>query len=57
MRFFAIFLSLEHKLKSFLKIAYNDSLRQWLTSSRGETHEKNLGGSNLGRTGQNRVQN
>ena len=24
----------------FLKIAYNDSLRQCLTSSRGKTHEK-----------------
>ena len=28
----------------FFEIAYNDGLEQYLTSSRGETHEKYLGG-------------
>ena len=37
MSFFAIFLSL-----AFLGIPYNDSLRQFLTSSRDKTHEKNF---------------
>ena len=27
----------------FLKIAYNDSLQECITSSRGKTHKKNLG--------------
>ena len=36
----------------FLEIAYNDSLRQCLTSSRGKTHEKHFEGPNLGQTGQ-----
>ena len=37
-----------------LVIAYDDSLRQSLTSSRGKTHIKNFGGPNMGQTGQNR---
>ena len=32
----------------FLEIAYNDSLQQCITSSKGKTHEKNFGGPNLG---------
>ena len=39
----------------FLEIAHNDSLRQCLTFSRDKTHEKNLGGPNMGQTGQNRA--
>ena len=31
---------LEFRSYVFLEIAYNDSLRQYLTSSRGKTHEK-----------------
>ena len=31
----------------FLEIAYNDSLQQFLTCSRGNIHEKNLGGPKL----------
>ena len=38
----------------FLYYAYNDSLQQCLTSSRGKILEKNFWGPNLG---QNRVQN
>ena len=43
---------LEFESYDFSEIAYNDSLRQCLTSSRDKTHEKNLGGPNLGQTGQ-----
>ena len=32
----------------FLEIAYNDSLQQFLTCSRGNIHEKNLGGAKIG---------
>ena len=32
----------------FFEIAYNDGLEQYLTSSRGETHEKYLGGGGGG---------
>ena len=35
---------LEFGLLVFLEIAYNDSLQQCLTSSRGKPHEKNVGG-------------
>ena len=45
----------EFRSKVFLKIAYYDSLRQSLTSSRSKTHEKNFGGLNLGQTGQNQA--
>ena len=38
--FFRFLLSLDH---FFLEIAYDDSLRQYLTSSRGKTHEKKFG--------------
>ena len=38
---------------SFLLIAYDDSLEHCLTTSRDKTHQKNLGGPNLGQTGQN----
>ena len=40
----------------FLEIVYNDSLQQFLTSSRGKSHE-NIWGPNLGKTSQNRSQN
>ena len=43
----------------FLKNAYNDSLQQYLKSSRSKTQEKNLrgggGGENLSQTSQNQV--
>ena len=48
---------LEFGLYLFLEIAYNDSLRQCLKSSRDKTHEENLGGPNLGQIGQNQTQN
>ena len=41
----------------FLEIAYNDSLQQCLTSSRGEIYEKKIGGPNFGQTGQNQARN
>ena len=34
---------IEFESQAFVEIAYNDSLGQYLTSSRGKTHEKNLG--------------
>ena len=34
---------LEFGLYVFLEFAYNDSFQQYLTSSRGKTHEKNFG--------------
>ena len=37
----------------FLEIAYNDSLQESITSSRGKTHEKNLGDQICAKTGQN----
>ena len=39
----------------FLEIAQNDSLEQFVTTSRSKTHEKKLGegGSNFGQAGQN----
>ena len=40
----------------FLEIVYNDSLQQFLTSSRGKSYE-NIWGPNLGKTSQNRSQN
>ena len=39
----------------FLEVAYNDSLRQSLTSSSGKTYEKHLGDPNFGQTDQNRT--
>ena len=41
MRFFCHFI--EFGSNAFLEIAYNDSLGQWLTSSRGKTLKKILG--------------
>ena len=41
----------------FLEIAYNDSLQQCLTFSRGDTHGKNFWGPNLGQTSLNQSQN
>ena len=41
----------------FLNIRYSDSLKQYLTSSRGETYEKSFWGQNLRQTSQNRAQN
>ena len=35
----------------FLEITYNDSLQQCITFSRGNTHEKNFWGPNLGQKG------
>ena len=32
----------------FLEISYNNGLQQFLTSSRGKTHEKHFWGPNLG---------
>ena len=49
---FAIFSSLV-----FLKIAYKDTLQQFLTSSRGKIPEKIFEGTNLGQRGQNWSQN
>ena len=49
MRFFAILLSLDHYF--FFEIAYDDSLRQCLTSNRGKTPptpQKFLGRLSLG---------
>ena len=42
-----------HKSGSLIlfDIAYNNSLQQWLTSSRGKTHEKNILGPNLSQNG------
>ena len=37
-------------------MAYDDSLRQFPTSSRDKTHEKNFRGPNLGQTDQNRAE-
>ena len=37
----------------FLEIAYNNSLRQRLMSSRGKSHEKNFENLNYGQMGQN----
>ena len=45
-KFFVIFSS----LLVFLKIAYNGSLKQFLTFSRGKTYKKNLGGLNMSQT-------
>ena len=45
MRLFTIFLRLVHK---FLELEYDDSLRQYLTSGRGNTHEKKFWGSKFG---------
>ena len=47
MRFFAILLGLHHRYV-FGEIAYNDSVRQCLTSNRGKTHEKNGEGVGVG---------
>ena len=44
-RFFAIF---SFGSLVFLEIEYNDSLQQFITSSRGKTHEKKFWGPNLG---------
>ena len=52
MRFFAILLSLDHNF--FFEIAYDDSLRQCLTSNRGKAPKKILGRLSLG---QNWTQN
>ena len=41
----------------FPEIAYNDSLQQYPTSSRGKIHEKITWGPNLGQRGQNWSQN
>ena len=41
----------------FLEIAYNDSLQQYLTSSRDKVHEKKFWGPNLCQRGQNQAQN
>ena len=41
----------------FLEIACNDSLQQWLTSSRGKTHERNFWGPHLCQRGQNQAEN
>ena len=41
----------------FLKIAYNDNLQQYLTSSRRKIHEKKFWGPNLDQRGQNRAWN
>ena len=38
-------------LNVFLEIAYNYSMRQFLTSGPGKTHEKKTGDPNLGQTG------
>ena len=35
----------------FLKMVYSDSLQQCITSSRGQTYEKKIGGPNLGQNG------
>ena len=35
----------------FLEIAYNVSLQQYITSSRGKAHKKKLWGPNLGQNG------
>ena len=37
----------------FFKIAYNDSLQQCITSSRGKTYKKKFGDQIWGKTGQN----
>ena len=37
----------------FLEITYSDSLQECLTCSRGEIHEKNFGGPNLGQRDKN----
>ena len=44
MMFFAIFLSLAHV---FLEIEYDESLQQYLTSSKSKTHGKNFWSLNL----------
>ena len=41
----------------FLDIAYNDSLKQCLTSSKCKTHEKNFGGPNFDQTSQKQAGN
>ena len=41
----------------FLEIAYNNSLRQRLMSSRGKSHEKNFENLNYGQMGQNWAEN
>ena len=41
----------------FLESTNSDSLQQYLTSSRGKIHEKNLQGPNLGERGQSQAQN
>ena len=42
---------LEFGLNVFLEIAHNYSMRQFLTSGPGKTHEKKTGDPNLGQTG------
>ena len=37
----------------FLEMTYDDSLQQFLTSSRGKIHEKSFWGTNLGPAGHN----
>ena len=41
----------------FLEIEYDDKFQQYLTSSRGKTHEKSFGVSNFGWTGLNLARN
>ena len=48
-------LSLDRKF--FLEIAWDDSYRQFLTSSTNKIHEKKFWSQNLTQTGQNRVWN
>ena len=46
---FCYFIELESSV--FLEFAYNDSLRQHVTSSRGKTHEKKICGLKFGLSG------